>query len=745
MGRTTIISCRNGHRLKVPVVEGTLSVTCPECKDAFDWSPSAGKPTAKQRLSISHLRPAIPDKVRETIDARAGTADTVAAESIRDVVGVDDHMEYSLKLIKKYRLRAAETGEIGFLLDEVQYRKNDPRLFLGVIGEFSSGKSTLINALLHDNLLRMDVLPATTSAATIMSYGESLEAVVILRDGQRKLFSKDKGTLRRRLAERLHLQSSRPEHRIIDFIHRYSAEERYARNVAALHILHPSSSLLHGLVIVDTPGTNVDNPRHAEVVAQALRFICDAAVVVIPADIPCSQSLLTFLRSNLQDSLHRCVFVVTKIDTIRREAERERLLNTIRAIITRETGSPHPVILAAAPLSVVDRLETQADGGSQPANERNPLVDQFGATERALYRFLEANRTLILVERLVDCLTVLLSALEQKLHGQEQYCHRYHDTLVRNQIPDLAGFIRQQQHHHTQEFIRRTAEVIRQLPGAVEQCQEGVLQALHRDISNADTTEVLKTVAEDATKKYMAWAQNQFQASLRSLTGGIASLAEQQHAQFKQQFLSIYKSLASLDGSVADAFGDISSADYVSVGENGQAQVLIQDLQNAIDKENVQSRGGAGAGAVIGTFILPGIGTVVGGILGWIIGALFGPSLDELKADAQRKLDASVRESFAQWETNARRILDQSASQAADSLNALIEAYFRVYRRKVAAMIAKDAEMKDKLARYRRSVQGDLQELKLRHVKLAAARDKLRSISAVPSDESQTVSAQAKE
>lgn len=35
----TIISCRNGHRLRVPTTEGTLNVICPTCHVRFEWTP----------------------------------------------------------------------------------------------------------------------------------------------------------------------------------------------------------------------------------------------------------------------------------------------------------------------------------------------------------------------------------------------------------------------------------------------------------------------------------------------------------------------------------------------------------------------------------------------------------------------------------------------------------------------------------------------------------------------------------
>lgn len=51
-----------------------------------------------------------------------------------------------------------------------------------------------------------------------------------------------------------------------------------------------------------------------------------------------------------------------------------------------------------------------------------------------------------------------------------------------------------------------------------------------------------------------------------------------------------------------------------------------------LEKELLAGGVGAGAGAAIGTVLLPGVGTVIGGLLGGVAGWLFSPGLGDLKA-----------------------------------------------------------------------------------------------------------------
>ena len=67
-------------------------------------------------------------------------------------------------------------------LDELRQLVQDERFSVVVIGEFSRGKSTFINALLGAALIPMDVLPET-AVIHALHYGEEPALTVVRRDG----------------------------------------------------------------------------------------------------------------------------------------------------------------------------------------------------------------------------------------------------------------------------------------------------------------------------------------------------------------------------------------------------------------------------------------------------------------------------------------------------------------------------------------------------------------------------------
>jgi hypothetical protein len=84
------------------------------------------------------------------------------------------------------------------------------------------------------------------------------------------------------------------------------------------------------------------------------------AAVIVRADIPVSESLVTFVvpvLSKLGSS--RLLFIVTWIDAVAPE-ERSRTLATIRLRLSRRLGIPHPAVLELAPKAYLASLNDQA-------------------------------------------------------------------------------------------------------------------------------------------------------------------------------------------------------------------------------------------------------------------------------------------------------------------------------------------------------------------------------------------------
>lgn len=170
------------------------------------------------------------------------------------------------------------------------------------IGEFSTGKSSIINALLGKKLLPEGITP-TTDKVTIIRYGE--EPKEYEEEGKRVISVQD---------------------------------ER-----------------LKGFLIVDTPGTNVTLEEHEKIVRE---FIPRADIVffVIGAERAVTESETRLIRFIREEWLKNTVFILNKIDIVEDRDELERLIEYSKREIERIFKIKPFLIPVSAKLAIQAKL-----------------------------------------------------------------------------------------------------------------------------------------------------------------------------------------------------------------------------------------------------------------------------------------------------------------------------------------------------------------------------------------------------
>jgi GTPase SAR1 family protein len=604
--------------------------------------------------------------------------DEVALGALREAVNLDGHLRFVEKVLDAYPWSPGSRARLAQEVARIRGREQDPRLFLGVVGEFSSGKSTLINALLRDDLLRTDLIQATTSAATILAYGERLAAEVLYRNGQsRRLPGDDRAAF-------------------LELLHQVTAREEAAREVAQVNLYHPAEALKNGLVIVDTPGTNVENERHARVTHAALRHLCDAAIVVVPAEAAASQTLLQFLRTHLADVLHRCVFVVTKMDLIRRVREREPLLRNIASRLGRELELPAPRLFPAAPQVVIDTLG-QAEGSAEAEarlseGERQELLRQFDDTEAALWRTLHGQRFLVQVERLGALLAQLLKQVQKALGEAERQYRARHEAFEKNRIPDLARFVASCREQHVGALRECTRDLASEIGPRFAAGRRHLLKKIRQAVESARDKESLRAIIQLRIPALLEGQDRRLWEAVAGRTRRAENAARRQVEAFQAEFGQLYRSLA-------------------LIAEAGASGGDLPDVLPAGPWKGALSESAA---------------SVSVGNLG--LDNLFGPSLAQVRRDYRNRLRQKVEESSRAFERHAVSRVEEAVKDAEDRLLRAIDEHQRHYADLVDEMVAQDQAAADRLARLRRQTVDDLQEMETRGQQLQRVRERLRGL-----------------
>lgn len=252
------------------------------------------------------------------------------------------------------------------ILQRIKERTKDPNIYLGIVGEFSSGKSTLINALIGADFFVTNALQGTTTVITKLTYSKTINLVLKYKSGERLSYKRHESKiLERYLSDDYNKFSGIKKfimrlkgffglnnfdgyfHKVFDVI---TTSNEVSAKLDEVVVYYPSPILQNGLVIVDTPGTDSLISEHNIITQHAIKDICDLVWVVVPAVTPLSMTLVDFIEANIRDNISKCRFIVTKIELLKKEVERMQLLNGVAKRIEQLLDIDNPIVIAAPTL-----------------------------------------------------------------------------------------------------------------------------------------------------------------------------------------------------------------------------------------------------------------------------------------------------------------------------------------------------------------------------------------------------------
>ncbi|XP_026456540.1 probable transmembrane GTPase FZO-like, chloroplastic [Papaver somniferum] len=235
--------------------------------------------------------------------------------------------------------------EVSLLIDAVS-RLDEPFLLV-IVGEFNSGKSTVINALLGRRYLKEGVVP-TTNEITLLCYAE------------------------------------------MDTFE----QERCERHPDGQFICYLPAPFLKKINLVDTPGTNVILQRQQRLTEEFVPR-SDLVVFVISADRPLTASEVAFL-SYIQQWKKRVVFVLNKCDLYQSNSELEEAIAFIKENIQKLMNTEHVILYPVAARSAIQaKLSVGLDGGKNNeellGTDTRWMSSGFDELEKFLFSFLDRS------------------------------------------------------------------------------------------------------------------------------------------------------------------------------------------------------------------------------------------------------------------------------------------------------------------------------------------------------------------
>jgi hypothetical protein len=508
------------------------------------------------------------------------------------------------------------------------------------------------------------------------------------------------------------------------FIEHVTTADEIAEQISSVTITHNAPFLTEGIFLVDTPGLDATNLEHAEVTRQAVAQ-ADTAVIIIPADKPVSQRLGEFLNDEefLQPYLHRCIFLVTRMDMIPAN-QQNRLMQTIeRRLIQQLHLSEPPIIYSCSAQSVIDALTSSPL--VRDVDERVYWQQQFAELETRLLAQLKKERNLSIAEHILRLLHQVIQLIQAPLQAQWESYNRHADAIEQARIQDLGAFANEQHEQCRQQMQEVTEQAISDATLLITAQRNYVIESIQARIFGVSDINELKEFAEKGAEAVLKDAWEALQTQLEQCTTAMLNGAAEVSQTFDERFRAAYARLAVLQHAldqqidISDSMSshtpDVLKTLAVDTGLTGTGKVLA-----------------TGAGALVGAMVLGSVVPVVGHAAGlWLgskVGKLFGPSIDQRKQTLWATYNSNLVDHFTTVEQQVLDVLQQHGSTLETSLHERIDHHADTYQRQVDRMISEQQAEHDHVMQAQRIVAADLQELERREEIVRTRRERLHAM-----------------
>lgn len=280
-----------------------------------------------------------------------------------------------------------EQKSIAERLRAIDERTQNPsaQLILPLIGEFSAGKTSLINALTDSKVLEIASLPTTATLYQIIFGAPENKAVALSAEG-----------------EEVELQLD-------------ALKNDELKTYPTVTLFDTSTKVPKDIIFVDTPGLSSPDPRHREVLTSILPRV-DAILLTVDANQAVTRSLVEFVKS-MRLAEKPIYLILNKIDT-----KSPSELQDLKRGIARDVDLP------------IDSLVC-ASAYANNISELQQLLSKIQAEKTQIIAKVDALRTKELISELRSFIAEILRSssspkeLKEAVRAQERELERLQSNI----------------------------------------------------------------------------------------------------------------------------------------------------------------------------------------------------------------------------------------------------------------------------------------------------------------------------
>ena len=433
-------------------------------------------------------------------------------------------------------------------------------------GEFKRGKSSLINAIIGDEICPTDIGIATAVVTRIM-YGQTKKVVRYygnLLEGENAL---------------------KKEEIAWDDIQKYTVGDVIEiGSTVQMDLYYPSEFLKEGLVVIDTPGIGGLDPRHANLTAMALPY-ADIAVFITDASEPVTESELKFYEKKVASRVKSTIVLINKSDILSQDVLQTHIETTRNTFLS--VGNPTIVAVSAMNWLLYNQLE---DEEFKVSSNRDAVIAAINSQIKMFRKGqLMQFRDILLSEinDMLETVKVEKMQLEANHNTQNNAIQNYKD-----QQQKLAQF--------RNEIANPTSSIRLQVNSLFENARNEVLNQISHEGTLLTTSTFDRLIdRENGLNNDGKWLVAQINDELQELSYNV-------NLTTKKTFDQISKTLEK-------KISEVLSDDDINISDELRIHSVLNS-QLAFNLAGKFAQGGiiATALAIGADFLIPGIGWAVG-------------------------------------------------------------------------------------------------------------------------------------
>lgn len=419
----------------------------------------------------------------------------------------------ALNKVKKDAILESDMNKaIDLSINKIESIMSNNKVKIAILGEFSSGKSTFINAFLRNSMLSYADEP-TTAINTYITYGDKEKTTIYYNDGSSKIVN-------------------------LKNLEMYTKEGKVGKSIDKVSIEYNNECLKKGITIIDTPGANIDNKRHNIQRDKAIDE-CSIGIFLISVKSLTSKSFMDFLKKH-EDKLGKFIFVISKCDTLeddiidvdtKNENKLDEVINYVKECIKKHSKLENPKVY---PISAYYFLN---DKSSKILNVKKSFLD----LEKEIEEINEKEREVLILLEMLKVLKQICPQIKDILSDKNKLCE-YEIKKVNGEIEGFDRFIYNEYTYLKKSLIESSSEEKKRLIGIINSLKKNYLNRTSEEINSLSSMYDIKDKINNISTNGVNGFKN---ASNNEIMKGINRIGTKEFKKieydFKDYFLNLQR------------------------------------------------------------------------------------------------------------------------------------------------------------------------------------------------------------